>query len=90
MPGLQEATSIDTAKLSSGERAKLESLVEAADFFNRPTKVGTNRAGAADFRSYVITVEDGDRSHTVRVDEPVEDQELSSLIRRLRRHELGP
>jgi hypothetical protein len=90
MPGLQQAARIDTAELPSGERATLEALVEAADFFKRPVKVSTHPPGAADFRSYVITVEDGDRSHTVRVDEPVEDQELSNLIRTLRRHRLGP
>lgn len=41
-------------------------------------------AGAADYRSYLITIEDGESSHTVQVVESTGDHSLLALINYLR------
>ena len=85
-PGLDEPVIVDTADLPSDEAAGLESLVAAADFFDKPERIGAPPPGAADLRRYTITVEDGDgRSHTVEVTDPVEDLALLALIDSMRR-----
>lgn len=87
-PGLNQPVLVDTADLSPDEAAGLERLVGASDFFSRPERVVPSPApgpGAADQRRYSITVEDdGGRSHTVEVTEPVEDVALMALIDSLR------
>ena len=40
-PGLAEPVSIDTARLSADERARLESMVGAAGFFGLSQRVGS-------------------------------------------------
>ena len=86
-PGLDEPVELDTADLAPDETSRLERLIGAADFFDRPEHVGVPAPGpgAADQRHYTITVEDDDgRSRTVEVTEPVEDAALLALIDSLR------
>lgn len=84
IPGQRAPVRLDTAELPRGEGDKLEALVRAAGFFDLPASVATTAPGAADYRSYEITVEEDGRSHSVRIDEPVEDEGLSKLVRALR------
>ena len=79
-PGLSRPVVIDSESLSAEEGAELTRLVGAARFFERPSTVGTLLPGAADYRQYTITVEDGGRQHTVKLTDPVEDPALQQLL----------
>lgn len=79
-PGLSKPITIDTATLPRQVAAPLEQLVESTQFFTRPAEINQPPAGAADYRQYTITVEDGGRRHTVRLTEPVTDPQLEALL----------
>jgi hypothetical protein len=83
-PGLAQPMTIDSATLPGEEAAELEGVVQAARFFDLPAVVGAMRRGAADYRQYSITVEDGGRRHSVRLTDPVEDPHLQRLLSYLR------
>lgn len=78
-PGLSQPVTIDTARLPEAEAAELLELVDAAQFFDLPTTAGRRR-GAADYRQYTITVEQGGRRHTVRLSDPIEGRDLQELV----------
>ncbi len=90
IPGLNRPITIDTASLPPPEAARVEGLVHAANFFALPAQAGTAGAGAADYRTYTVTVEDGGQSHTVRAIDPVQDPSLRALIEHLRAQQGGP
>jgi hypothetical protein len=79
-PGLSRPVVIDSAALSAEDDAELKRLIESARFFERPPAVGTPSPGAADYRQYTVTVEDGGRQHTVKLADPVEDTALQQLL----------
>ena len=81
-PGLQRPIRIDTERLTTLQAGELESMVRAAHFFEQSDSV--RPAGAADYRSYRITVEDGEKSHTVQVVESTADHSLQALLAYLR------
>jgi len=85
-PGLDQPVTVDTAKLAAEEAVLLESLVSTADFFEKPAELNAPKPGAADYRRYSIAVQDGERSHTVIVVEPVHDAAIKALIDYLRSH----
>ena len=78
-PGLSQPVTFDTAKLPKAEAAELRQLVDAAQFFDLPATAGSRR-GAADYRQYTITVEQGGRRHTVRLADPIEGEALQALV----------
>src|SRR5262249_31138652 len=79
VPGLNRPVNLDTSTLSPAEAGKLESLVAASHFFERPAVVGTPKPGAVGYFTYHITVEDNHRSHTVQLNDFTEDRELLAL-----------
>jgi hypothetical protein len=79
-PGLNRPVTVDTSELPGDDAARIEGLVRAAGFFERPAESRAAPAGAADHRTYTISVDDGARSHTVTVSDPVEDPGLDALI----------
>jgi hypothetical protein len=79
-PGLSRPIVIDHEALSAEEASELTRLLEAARFFERPTVAGAPRSGAADYRQYTITVEEGERQHSIRLADPVEDPTLQQLL----------
>ena len=79
-PGLRAQIAIDTAELREEEAAELVRCVDEARFFERPEGPEEPPSGAADLRLHTVTVEDGARSRTVRVYEPIEDPALRALI----------
>jgi hypothetical protein len=81
-PGLQRPIRIDTERLPTLQAGELESMVRAARFFDQSDSI--QPAGAADYRSYRITVEDGEKSHTVKVVESTADHSLLALLAYLR------
>lgn len=85
-PGLSRPVRIDTADLAPEQAEKLTGLVQRARFFEQPAEVGTPPPGAADLRSYTITVEDGARTHTVQTSDALSDPALRDLVEHLRTH----
>jgi hypothetical protein len=84
-PGLQKPISIDVDALSASDADRLRQLVRAANFFDLPAHIGTAPRGAADMRTYTLTIEDGGQRHTVRVTEPITDDTLQALVGALQR-----
>jgi hypothetical protein len=83
-PGLSKPATIDSADLPGAEAERLRQLVEAAHFFALPAASRTLPKGAADYHQYTITIEDGQRHHTVRLADPIESPELQALVEFLR------
>lgn len=79
-PGLNRPKIVDTRNLSRHKSRQLKDLVAQADFFKLPDQVGGVRPGGADYISYTITVEDGNRHKTVTAVDLEDDHTLSSLL----------
>jgi len=84
-PGLQAPRVFDTRKLPAEEARTLKKLLRSTDFFALPAEANAPQPGAADYRTYVVTVEVGERKHTVRVHDPVGNDALDRLIQFLSR-----
>ena len=80
--GMRREARVETGSLPSVEREPLERLVGEAGFFALPGKFPGPKKGA-DFFTYSITVEDGNRRHTVEVAQPMIPEHLRPLIREL-------
>jgi hypothetical protein len=79
-PGLQRPVELDTEQLPAEEAAKLEQLVQAAGLLGRPDEAGEPQPGAADHRTYTVTVEHGARSRTIRLTDPIQHPPLQALV----------
>jgi len=80
-PGLSKPVTIEVDSLEQGEAEELKRLVESAHFFELPANVGTPPPpGAADYQHYTLTIEEGGRSHSVRVSVPVKDEAVQNLV----------
>jgi hypothetical protein len=80
-PVLSKPVTIEVDSLEQGEAEELKRLVESAHFFELPANVGTPPPpGAADYQHYTITIEEGGRSHSVRVSVPVKDDAVQNLV----------
>ena len=90
-PGLAAPFKVDTADLPADRRSTVERLVEEANFFDQPADAPQPSRGA-DYQTYTITIKDGDRTHTVRLVDPIKDPALASLVQALQklRTEKGP
>ena len=71
---------IETQSLRREERELLEGLVQDSGFFTLPEKFPKPGKGA-DYFTYSITVDDGNRVHTVVVSAPSLPESLRPLIR---------
>lgn len=79
-PGLQRPIELDTEQLPAQQAAQLEGLVQAANIFDRPEATVEPRPGAADHRTFTITVHDDARSRTLTLAEPLDDPTLRALV----------
>jgi hypothetical protein len=79
-PGLSKPVVVNSADLPKAQASQLQQLIDDAHFFELPAAPRARPKGAADMRSYTITVEDGRRRSTVRLVDPVEDTNLQALI----------
>jgi hypothetical protein len=79
-PGLSKPITINSETLSTQQSEKLKQLLETAHFFDLPPVIGTPGPGAADYRRYTITVDDGSRHHTVQMTDPIKDPNLQALL----------
>ena len=80
--GMLVQVTIDTASLPPAEADKLHKLVESANFFALAAQI-TPAPGGADQFQYVITVEEGDRLHTVETGDGAAPDSLRPLLREL-------
>ena len=83
IPGLSRPVIIDTAQIDPQVANQLEFLVRESRFFDQPARVDTTAKGAADYRTYTITLQDGPRIHTVQLTDPITDANLERLVSRL-------
>ena len=83
LPALSSPVTIDTAQIEPQARTELESLVRLCAFFDQPA-LTTPAKGAADYRTYTITVQDGPRVHTIQLTDPITDINLEQFVSRLR------
>jgi hypothetical protein len=81
-PGLAAPVTFNTADMPADARAKLERLVEDAHFFDQPSDTPPPQRGA-DYQTHTITVKDGERTHTVRVSDPIKDPAMAALVAEL-------
>ena len=79
-PGLQTPSNIDVNALPASDANRLRQLFRATSFFDLPAQIGTLPRGAADMRTYTISIEDGGQRHTVHVAEPITDATLQELV----------
>ncbi|SDW60850.1 hypothetical protein SAMN05421504_1011035 [Amycolatopsis xylanica] len=80
-PALQRPMTIDTADLPPATASELENLVRVAR--EQPRPVSVSPTAGADQITHVITVEDDDGEHSLRLTEPVMDEAVQALIERL-------
>jgi hypothetical protein len=86
LPGLARPVTLDSSSLSQAEQATLELLLRESRFTNLPSQLGSPTPGAADYRTYEITLDDQTSRHTVRVVEPIDDPVLQRLVGFLEQH----
>jgi hypothetical protein len=80
IPALSRPVIIDTAQIDPQVANQLESLVQESRFFDQPATINTVPKGAADYRTYTITVEEGSRAHTIELTDPITDANLERLV----------
>lgn len=78
-PGLSKDVAVDTEDLQPGDATELRRLVADAQFFSLPSVTTAPARGAADYKQYTITVEDGSKRHTVSFADPSDTPRLSAL-----------
>lgn len=80
--GMRIHITIDTETLPSEQAKELESLVDAAGFFELPAIVSTPSSGA-DRLNYRISIEAEGKKHTIETSDAVAPDSLRPLLRRL-------
>lgn len=83
VPGLNRPFELDTAGLSASDAATLRARLSDLRFFDLPSEAAPPAPGAADHRTYTITVTIGTESHTVRLADPITDPGLRELVETL-------
>jgi hypothetical protein len=82
-PGLAGKKTINGDQLPSDQAAELARLVTAANFFDLPSVIEAP-PGAADYKEYTITVQEGARQHTVSFPETLDHPGLKALVNYIR------
>ena len=82
-PGLAKPVTIRCDALPPEEGARLQSLVQRANFFALPERPAPE-PNVADARSYTIEVDDGAQCRTVTIHEPIADPAVGELVAVLR------
>jgi hypothetical protein len=80
--GIRREVRLDTGDLHGVEKSRIEGLVRGGGFFGLPASTPRPKKGA-DYFLYRITVEDGERIHTVETDEHSLSKELRPLVQEL-------
>jgi hypothetical protein len=80
--GLRISGIVDTISLPTDEQKNLLKMVEAADFFNLPSTIHSDRSIPDGFQ-YVVTIEDGNRKNSINATGEGASSELQALLRKL-------
>ena len=81
---LNKPVVIDTAQLNPLDAKELESFVEKSNFFKQPAIQPNEPAkGAADYRTYTITINDDLNHNTIKLTDPVKDGNLRALVSKI-------
>lgn len=83
-PGFQAPKVIDSHQLSPAELDLLKHMIMACHFFDLPPSIGHPTAGAGDYQHEVLTIEDDNRRHTVRILIPARDRQIDNLMKFIR------
>jgi hypothetical protein len=80
--GSVSSRTIDTDKLTKSQAIELKELLTHSDFFRLSSlkSNSANQKGAADYYTYNITVEDGEKKHSVMCTDLAMTKELRQLI----------
>lgn len=76
--GVPVTITIDPETLSPADATQLTYLIEQADFFNLPTTTPTS--AKPDRFQYEVTIQAGDRHHTIRTGEATAPETLKPLL----------
>jgi hypothetical protein len=76
--GISLSITVDTATLPPDQATQLDHLVKTADFFNLPTTIDSPTQ--PDRFQYQVSVQEGDRQHTVMIRETAVPANLKPLI----------
>jgi hypothetical protein len=79
-PGLAEPVVVDVAGLPQPESARIEGLVSDAKVFDRAAAPESLSRPTPDARQVTVTVEQGTRSCTLHLTEPIADPALKALV----------
>ena len=77
--GIQTTASLDLDTPSDAKAAEARRLIDAADFFNLPKTIRLQQQQPDRFQ-FELTIEDGQRSHTVSTSEDAASKELKTLV----------
>ncbi len=80
VPGLRKPLVVDLSSLSPDQAQEVQALLDRANFFDLPETISPPATGAADYREYVVTADDGTRSHTVRCPDFAAPPEFLALV----------
>ena len=79
--GLQTRKSIDTEQLPAADASQVLSLLQQARFFELPPQI--ERPELRDAFEYTISVDTGDKQHSVSITGEPQDPSLNELRRKL-------
>jgi hypothetical protein len=82
--GIPLRTNVDTDNLDDQSKRTLQSLVDSSRFFDLPARLSSPTPGADRFQ-FKVTIQDGNRSHTVEADEGALAPEVQALFQYLTR-----
>jgi hypothetical protein len=84
LAGLRISKTVDTESLPGPDREGLEKTVEVSGFFDLPPVLKAAGAEGNDRFQFRITIDKGDRQHTVQLSEAAMPERLRPLLDRLR------
>lgn len=79
-PGLAKPQVLQSDDLSEADQKMLETLTDAADFFNLPPDMSGTKRGAADYQSNTLTIESAGKQHTIHFNDLTEHPGLTDLL----------
>jgi hypothetical protein len=79
-PGLAEPVVLELSALPPAEAARIQALVQDAKVFDRAAAPEALARPMPDARQFTVTVEQGDRSCTLHLTEPIADPALKALV----------
>jgi hypothetical protein len=85
---ISSTTELDISDLPVNKARQLKKLVEKARLFDQPTKA-LRSLHARDEYQYELTIEDGDRTHTVETSDTALSADLAELIEWLEKETLA-